>query len=385
MPKSANCRSRVVPVGRIALFAGLLFAPLRCMSPAWSQPPASPSRPIEQSAISPSGKDEPQIDETKGDGTTTAGAATDEDVTRAVASGLRVLTRGAREYPEHRQCFACHHQTLPLLALTAAQRLDLPRQTELEQELLTFVRESFAKRTDELHAGEGVGGKALTVGYALWTLRLSGEPADDLTDAMVAYLLKTQSVEGAWELHSIRPPAEESVVFETVLAAAGIRHYARGVRQAAGEAAVERTRGWLARQTTRLHEDRVARAWSASLLGGTPAEAAGARQSLLQTQNRDGSWSQTAELGGDAYATATALYALLDSGLSPGDEVIRRGTGFLRRTQQPDGSWHVATRATPVQVFFDNGDPWGKDQFISMMATGWATAVLARTAGSPAR
>jgi N-acyl-D-amino-acid deacylase len=105
----------------------------------------------------------------------------------------------------------------------------------------------------------------------------------------------------------------------------------------------------------------------------------------LQTQNRDGSWSQTADLAGDAYATATALYVLLDSGMSSGDLVIRRGIEFLRQTQQPDGSWHVATRATPVQVFFDNGDPWGKDQFISMMATGWATAVLARTAERPAR
>lgn len=385
MTKSASCWSRAVPVGRIILFAGLLFAPLRCLSPAWSQPPASPPRPVEQSAISPSVIDGPKIDESKIEETNSNRATTDEDRTRAVASGLRVLTRGAREYPEHRQCFACHHQTLPLLALTAAHRLDLPRQTELERELVTFVRKSFAKRTDELQAGEGVGGKALTVGYALWTLRLSGEPADEVTDAMVAYLLKTQSAEGVWELHSIRPPAEESVVFETVLAAAGIRHYARAERQAAGEAAVERTRGWLARQTTRLHEDRVARAWSASLLGGTPAEGAGARQSLLQTQNRDGSWSQTADLAGDAYATATALYVLLDSGLSSGDLVIRRGIEFLRQSQQPDGSWHVATRATPVQVFFDNGDPWGKDQFISMMATGWATAVLARTAERPAR
>lgn len=355
------------------------------MSPAWSQPPASSPRPGEQSAIRPAVMDGAQPDDSKTEESKTAGAAADEDVKRAVASGLQVLTRGAREYPEHRQCFACHHQTLPLLALTAAHRLDLPRQTELEQELVTFVRASFAKRTDELHAGEGVGGKALTVGYALWTLRLGGEPADDLTDAMVAYLLKTQSAEGAWELHSIRPPAEESVVFETVLAAAGVRHYGRGSRQGAGEAAVERTRGWLARQTTRLHEDRVARAWSVSLLGGTTAEAAGARQSLLQTQNSDGSWSQTAELAGDAYATATALYVMLDSGLSPEDGVIRRGIGFLRQTQQPDGSWRVATRATPVQVFFDNGDPGGKDQFISMMATGWAAAVLARTADLPTR
>lgn len=346
------------------------------MNPAWSQPPASPRQTLRPPLHS---------DQTATFGAANNGAAPKGGVTQAVENGLRVLTRGAREYPEHRQCFACHHQTLPLLALTAAHGLDLPRQTELEQELGTFVRESFAKRTDELRAGEGIGGKALTIGYALWTLRLAGQPADDLTDAMVAYLLKTQSAEGAWELHAHRPPAEESVMFETVLAAAGIRYSARASQQAAGESAVERTRGWLARQTPRLHEDRVARAWGVSLLGGAAEEAAGARHALLQTQNGDGSWSQTAELPGDAYATATALYALLETGMPPEDKAIQRGLAFLRQTQQPDGSWEVATRATPVQVFFDNGDPGGKSQFISMMATGWATAVLARTAPGPTR
>ncbi|MFN7805054.1 MAG: hypothetical protein ACK5TO_13615, partial [Planctomycetaceae bacterium] len=85
------------------------------------------------------------------------------------------------------------------------------------------------------------------------------------------------------------------------------------------------------------------------------------------------------------YATATAIYALLEAGLPGEDDAIQRGLAFLRQSQQPDGSWQVATRATPVQVFFDNGDPGGKSQFISMMATGWATAVLARTATIPTR
>jgi N-acyl-D-amino-acid deacylase len=42
-------------------------------------------------------------------------------------------------------------------------------------------------------------------------------------------------------------------------------------------------------------------------------------------------------------------------------------------------SWHVKTRAKPVQVFFDNGDPHGKDQFISITSTGWSIGALART------
>jgi len=380
---------RRVPVWYVGLIAGVLFAPLRCMTAANSQTPAAttpatpPAVSRQQEATRPDAQ--PVVSQPVTTPSRTVTADEDPEALRGVERGLRVLTRGAREYPEHRQCFACHHQTLPLLALTAAHRLDLPRQTALEQELVAFVRQSFENRVDELTAGEGIGGKALTVGYALWTLRLAGAPADDLTSAMVAYLLKTQSVEGAWELHAIRPPAEESVVLESVLAAAGIRHFGGNSQRAEGEAAVQRTRDWLARQTTVLHEDRVARAWSVALLGTTGEDAPSARLPLLQTQHPDGSWAQTAGAAGDAYATATALYALLESGLTPGEEPIRRGVAFLRQSQAEDGSWHVATRATPVQVFFDNGDPGGRDQFISMLATGWATAVLARTAGSNPR
>ena len=371
---------RRFPVWHLGLLAGILFAPLRCMTPVQSQPPET-TRPANTPPV-----DAPPVDTVPADtrpGPTSpvvVTAADDPESLRRVDRGLQVLSRGAREYPEHRQCFACHHQTLPLLALTAAHRLDLPRQSELERELVEFVRHSFENRVDELTAGEGIGGKALTVGYALWTLRLAGQPADDLTTAMVTYLLKTQSAEGGWKLHAIRPPAEESVMLETVLAAAGIRHFAGETRQVERDAAVQRTRDWLSRQTTLLHEDRVARAWSVALLGTTGEDALSARQPLLQTQRADGSWSQTPEMAGDAYATATALHALLETGLTPRDEPVQRGVAFLRQNQAEDGSWPVATRATPVQVFFDNGDPGGKDQFITMLATGWATAVLARTA-----
>jgi hypothetical protein len=53
-----------------------------------------------------------------------------------------------------------------------------------------------------------------------------------------------------------------------------------------------------------------------------------------------------------------------------------RGLRYLKGTQGVDGSWHVSSRATPVQEYFDNGDPYESDQFISMMGTAWASAAL---------
>ena len=36
----------------------------------------------------------------------------------------------------------------------------------------------------------------------------------------------------------------------------------------------------------------------------------------------------------------------------------------LLKTQRGDGSWFVKSRSKPVQVYFDNGDPHERDQFI---------------------
>ena len=56
-----------------------------------------------------------------------------------------------------------------------------------------------------------------------------------------------------------------------------------------------------------------------------------------------------------------------------------KGVQFLLKTQRDDGAWLVETRSKPVQVFFDNGDPGDKSQFISMTATGWAVWALLKS------
>jgi N-acyl-D-amino-acid deacylase len=81
----------------------------------------------------------------------------------------------------------------------------------------------------------------------------------------------------------------------------------------------------------------------------------------------------------DAYATGIVLTALFRSGLPVDDPAYGRGVAHLIKTQKDDGSWYVATRSHPVQVFFDNGDPGGKSQFISMTATNWALLALLNT------
>jgi N-acyl-D-amino-acid deacylase len=85
-----------------------------------------------------------------------------------------------------------------------------------------------------------------------------------------------------------------------------------------------------------------------------------------------------ADMESDAYATGTALFVLLDTGLAASEAKLQLAVEFLLKTQLDDGSWLVKTRAKPVQVYFDNGDPHGTSQFISTSATCWSVAALAR-------
>ena len=79
----------------------------------------------------------------------------------------------------------------------------------------------------------------------------------------------------------------------------------------------------------------------------------------------------------DAYATGTALTVLCLAGGLPTDaSAYQRGIRYLLQSQQADGSWHVVTRSKPVQPYFESGFPHGKDQFISVASSGWATTAL---------
>src|SRR5262245_46079003 len=81
---------------------------------------------------------------------------------------------------------------------------------------------------------------------------------------------------------------------------------------------------------------------------------------------------------GQLNATSLVLVALHEAGgLATSDPVYQRGVKYLLTTQREHGTWHVRSRSKPFQTYFESGFPYGKDQFISLAASSWATTALA--------
>lgn len=114
---------------------------------------------------------------------------------------------------------------------------------------------------------------------------------------------------------------------------------------------------------------------------GQAERAAGLLKELLGRQNPDGGWAWRQGGGSDAFATAQALYALRQSGLSADHEAVQRAREYLIESQAKDGSWSVPSRAissatnqarlnkvTPIYRY------WG---------TAWAVIGLSQTLPEP--
>jgi squalene cyclase len=315
-----------------------------------------------------------------------AGAGKGPDpVRKAIKRGLKRLQRGSANYLENRQCFSCHHQALSILPLAAARRRGFPVDPDHMKGQVAVTIEWFYPKKEGFRRQKSIPGSATRV-YALLALEAAGHPADETTAALVESLLQRQAKDGSWEPKHDRPPSEGSLFTNTGLALRVLRAYgpAKGAKDREElRKRIARAReaglGWLRKNAPKSTEDKVFRLRGLVDGGATRKEVEAARTALLKEQRPDGSWAQLPEMSGDAYATGTALTALRSAGLPAESGAYRKGVNYLLRTQRSDGAWLVQTRSPPRQVFFDNGDPGGKSQFISFAATGWATLALLET------
>ena len=298
--------------------------------------------------------------------------------TVALARSRALLHRSGDTFRTKRTCFACHHQTLQVLVEHSFVETKRPADRKRMQAHAEHVHAYFTERAEAIGAGKPLPGGAYSAAYGLWTFALADHPADDTTTAIVAYLLHVQERDGSWFTTCNRPPLQGSRLAATVLSLAMLKRYGTAEQAGAIARAEERARAWWKKEKPESLEDHAWHLWGLHTLGGDAKARQTARNALLSLQRPDGGWAPNRERGSDAFATAQALYMLQLAGTPREHRALERGVRWLLREQWADGSWRVETFAKPVQPPYDNGDPHGKHQFVSIAATAWATAALAK-------
>lgn len=305
-------------------------------------------------------------------------AVCQEEIRTAISRSLPLLANSAQEFTKHRECFSCHHQTLPVLALNLARQRGLVGDEKDIQQQIDWTAEFLGRNEERFRQGKGTGGQVDTAGYALWALAMAEYPPNQVTEAVAEYLLVRYEDRDHWLATSKRPPSEASDFTTTFLAIQGLSHFAREKQQERARKRIEQARQWLADTMPQDLEDHVFRLRALKAAGADAKAVEEAAGGLIARQRDDGGWAQLDNGDSDAYATGSALAALVETGgLTTDTEAYQRGLRFLLRRQLEDGSWHVATRSKPIQEYFETGFPHGADQFISIAATSWSICSLA--------
>lgn len=310
-------------------------------------------------------------------GTTRAEEVPAAKIKAAIKKSLPLLEKSAVTYTEKRSCFSCHHQAMPVLALAEAKKRGWQIGEKNLQKVLDFTADFLRRGEKNYRKGRGQGGRVTTAGYALLTLETGGRKPNKLTEAVTGFLLKADNKLNHWRTSARRPPSEASQFTPTYLALRGLQVFGTKEQKKRIAERKKKILPWVIKTKPRDTEDRVFRLWALRALQADKKLLQKATKELLQLQRDDGGWAQTKDLNSDAYATGSVLVVLHQAGgIAAGQPAYQRGLKLLIKQQLDDGSWHVKSRSRPFQTYFESGFPHGKDQFISIAASSWATLAL---------
>ncbi len=141
-----------------------------------------------------------------------------------------------------------------------------------------------------------------------------------MIQSVTNWLITKQSKEGFWKGTSKRPPTQGSHFTTTYLALRALSVFGTADQQEAIERANNSAAAWLVNTEPTDTEDLVFQLLSFDYVTVDDQQVQNAIDKLKQLQRDDGGWAQLPELESDAYATATALFALRQVAAIPDDD-----------------------------------------------------------------
>ncbi len=273
--------------------------------------------------------------------------ATPDRIRAAVTKALPPLQKGLIVYAEKRDCFSCHNQAVPLVALEIARARGLAIDEEAFEGAMALTLADLEKRARAISQGARAarrgnpGGLRVVDARSRRESRRRGHRRGDGIPAEVRSRSRpldrdlAASADRGERVHDHGPDAPGVAV---------LQHQEPDRRRERSGPPGPR---WLAASRPVDTEDRVFRLWGLKYADASPAELEAAARDLLAAQRSDGGWAQTDKLASDAYATGSALVALHQAGrLATDDPAYRRGVAFLMRRRRPTAPGSLPPGAT---------------------------------------
>lgn len=307
------------------------------------------------------------------------------DPKTAVERSVRLLQRTSNQFFAESGCFACHAQTAAQIAQAAARVTGIEADPKAASELLEQMR---SQMPPFLRQSFPAADAADTTFYLFEGLGRAGSAPDRSTDFVAAEVASEQWEDGGWHSRDglARTPISDGDFSRTAMAIRILKTYSTPARAEESRERIQRAKQWLLRELPVTTEDWDMRLSGAALAGASPAEIQKLAEPILKRERADLGWSQREGLLSDAYATGMTLTALVETGaVGAKSAAFQNGVKFLLGTQAEDGSWHVASRAAKIQPYFESGFPYGHDQWISSMGTGWAATAVALAIDKPTK
>ena len=306
------------------------------------------------------------------------------DIAVAVPRAVGYLERVSLAWKDRVGCASCHHVPMAVWASAEAERKGMVVDTVARGLMRSFIlqEDNASGLLPTANPPPERDGAQLGGVYAL--LALGAGPRDWAGEPNAVHIrnhfLKLQLPDGAWPPF---PSAGRSPIFEPGGVSARMVLLGLGALAEAREDSELSTA--LQKGYTALgglpdgasHQMQVLQLLMDLRFGGAPEKVGSQLEALLAMQRPEGSWAQTPDMIGDAFATGQTLYALGKAGLQLGDARVDRGVDVLLRTQRGAGDWRMESRSTPGGPDASNLEP------IEAAATGWAVLGMLAVSGLP--
>ena len=174
------------------------------------------------------------------------------DLIVAVRRAVPPLQKGAAGSAQERTCFTCHNQAIPVMALREARELDVEIDEEVFQAQIQHTVRHLKRGKSNYQKAKGQGGQVATAGYALWALEAGEYQSDEITSAVVHYLLERQKGQVYWSQKSQRPPTSGSDFTNTYLALRALQKFGQPEHQDDIDQRASAVAQWFAKANRRL-------------------------------------------------------------------------------------------------------------------------------------